>query len=93
MILYGAVTLITQSFLSKVGQAPGVSRPGPISEHLSEDGVGCEHVDAAGTGAGLCTPLPIPSSQGRNGGVQGTGGGSSTGLSQKNTFWMLPCQT
>ncbi len=74
MLSYGAVTLTTRSSLPKVGQAPGVSRPGPISKHLSEEAVGCEHVDAAGTGAGLYTPLPIPGSQGRNGGVQGTGG-------------------
>jgi len=36
-----------------------VSRPGPISEHLSEEAVGREHVDAAGTDAGLCQSLAL----------------------------------
>lgn len=58
-IPYGAVTLMTRSLPSKVGQAPGVSRPGPISEHLSEEAVGCEHVDTVGTSAGLCQSLAL----------------------------------
>ncbi len=85
----GAVTLTTGSSLPKVGQAPEVSRPGPISKHLSEEAVGCEHVDAAGTDACLCALLPISGSQGRNGGVQGTGGGRSAGLAHKISFSTL----
>ncbi len=62
---------------------------GPISKHLSEEAVGCEHVDAAGTDACLCALLPISGSQGRNGGVQGTGGGRSAGLAHKISFSTL----